>query len=309
MGMEEQASRLREAFARSRPDQELPGGASERDIESLVEGFEGLHLPDELIDLLRAIDGCAEWLLLGSVGPSLSAAEIHAETRMRATITPEAEDAFCPGWVVITSEGWTHAAVVAEPEPRPRSAVLDLSYGNQAYPVVAASLTALVAASADAWEAGLHPRQTWDATEAGQRAFRDAHEKCEELLAERSSELPSGDGLTTRDCVAFWRAAWPASWPGRDGPEAMPLYPTLSLTEVLALPGSHRVIEGEIAEVRERWALIRDAGADAWLSIPPGPVEGRDVSEGSRLRFSVMNEHQPRWPTGMPEDGPRTRFG
>jgi hypothetical protein len=219
MGMEEQASRLREAFARSRPDQEFPGGASERDIESLVEGFEGLHLPDELIDLLRAIDGCAEWLLLGSVGPSLSAAEIHAETRMRATITPEAEEAFCPGWVVITSEGWTHAAVVAEPEPRPRSAVLDLSYDNQAYPVVAASLTALVAARADAWEAGLHPGQTWDATEAGQRAFRDA-------------------------------------------------------------------------------------GAEAWLSIPPGLVEGRDVSEGSRLRFSVMNDHQPRWPSGVPEDGP-----
>jgi hypothetical protein len=302
--MAEQASRLGEVFARSEPDVQLRGGASDRDIESLVGGFEGLHLPDELIDLLRVIDGCPRWLLIGQIGPSLGAAETLAETRERARIESETADAFCPGWAVISSEGWTYAAVVAESKPRPRSAVIDLSYGNQGYPVVAASLTALVAASADAWEAGIHPDQTWDETEAGQCAFRDAHQRCEELLVERSCEFPSGDGLTTRDCVACWRSAWPLSWPGREGPEPMPIYPPLSLEEVLALPGSHRVIDGDIAEVRDRWALIRDEGAEAWLSIPPGLAEGHDVSTGSRLRFSVLNDHPPQRAINVPEDGP-----
>jgi hypothetical protein len=301
-----QASRLGEVFARSQPDVELRGGASDADIESLIEGFEGLHLPDELIDLLRVIDGCPQWLLL-NVGPSLSAADILAETRQRSGIESEAAetpDAFCPGWAVITSEGWTFAAVVAESEPRPRSAVIDLSYGNQGYPVVAASLTALVAASADAWDAGLHPNQTWDATEAGQAAFRDALQRCEELLVERSREFPSADGLTARDCVGFWPSAWPLSWPGRDGAEPIPIYPPLPLEEVLAQPGSHRVIEGDITEVRDRWAVICDGGAEAWLSIPPGLADGHDVSAGSRLRFSVLNDHQPRWATDLPQDGP-----
>jgi hypothetical protein len=304
--MAEHASRLGEVFARSEPGVELRGGASDRDIELLVQGFEGLHLPEELIDLLRVIDPCPQWLLL-NVGPSLSAAEILAETRQRAGIEAEAAesaDAFCPGWAVITSEGWTFAAVVAESEPRPRSAVIDLSYGNQGYPVVAASLTAFVAASADAWEAGVHPNQTWDATEAGQAAFRDAHQRCGELLVERSREFPSWDGLTASDCVGFWPSAWPLSWPGRDGSEPIPIYPPLSLEEVLAQPGSHRVIEGDITEVRDRWAVIRDEGAEAWLSIPPGLAEGHEVSAGSRLRFSVQNDHQPRWPTDVPQDGP-----
>jgi hypothetical protein len=301
--MAEQASRLAEVFARSQPDVELRGGASERDIESLIQGFEGLHLPDELIELLRVIDGCPQWLLL-NVGASLSAAEIPAETRQRAGIASETELAFCPGWAVITSEGWTFAAVVAESEPRRRSAVIDLSYGNQGYPVVAASLTALVAASADAWEAGLHPNQTWDGTEAGQAASRDAHQRCGELLVERSREFPSGDGLTARDWAGFWRSAWPLSWPGRDGPEPIPIYPRRSLEEVLARLGSHDVIEGDITEVRDRWAVIRDEGAEAWLAIPPGLAEGHDVSAGSRLRFSVQNDHQPRWSTDPPQDGP-----
>lgn len=305
--MAEQASRLSEVFARSQPDVVLRGGASERDIESLVQGFEGLHLPDELIELLRVIDGGGPEDMLLNVGPSLSAAEILAETRQRAGIESEAAesvDAFCPGWVVITSEGWSFAAVVAEARPRSRSAVIDLSYGNQGYPVVAASLTAFVAASADAWETGLHPHQTWDATEAGQRAYRDAHQRLGELLVERSREFPSGDGLTARDCVGFWPSAWPLAWPGRDGPEPIPVYPPLALEEVLALPGSHRVIEGDITEVRDRWAVIRDEGAEAWLSIPSGLAEGHDVSAGSRLRFSVQNDHQPRWPTDLPQDGP-----
>lgn len=305
--MGEQARRLCEVFARSQPEVELRGGASDADIELLIQGFdEGLHLPDELLDLLRVIDGCPQWLLL-NVGPSLSAAEILAETRQRAGIESEAAesaDAFCPGWVVITSEGWTFAAVVAESEPRSRSAVIDLSYGNQGYPVVAASLTALVAASADAWEAGLHPNQNRDATEAGQAVSRHAHQRCGELLVERSREFPSGDGLTARDCVGFWPSAWPLSWPGRDGPEPIPIYPRRSLEEVLARLGSHNVIEGDIAEVRDRWAVIRDGDAEAWLSIPPGLAEGHDVSAGSRLRFSVLNDHQPRWPTDLPEDGP-----
>jgi hypothetical protein len=306
--MAEQASRLAEVFARSQPDEELRSGVSDADVESLVQGFEGLHLPEELIDLLRVIDGCPQSLLL-NVGPPLSAGQILAETRERARIESEtaasegAADAFCPGWAVITSEGWDYAAVVAESEPRARSAVIDLSYGNQGYPVVAASLTALVAASADAWEAGLHPNQTWDATEAGQAASRDAYQRREELLVERSSEFPSGDGLTARDCVGFWRSAWPLSWPGRDGPERIPIYAPLSLEEVLALPGSHSVIEGDITEVRDRWAAVRDEGAEAWLSIPPGLAEGHDVSVGSRLRFSVLNDHQPRWPTALPEAG------
>lgn len=305
-GMAEHASRLSEVFARSQPDVELRRGASARDIESLVQGFDGLHLPDELIELLRVVDGCPEWLLL-DVGPSLGAAEILAETRQRAGIESEAAesaDAFCPGWAVITSEGWTFAAMVAQSEPRPRSAVIDLSCGNQGYPVVAASLTALVAASADAWEAGIHPKQTWDATEAGQRAYRDTHERRQDLLVERSREFPSGDGLTARDCVGFWPSAWPVSWPGRDGAEPIPIYLPLSLEEVLAQPGSHRVIEGDITEVRDRWAVIRDEGAEAWLSIPPGLAKGHDVSAGSRLRFSVLNDHQPRWPTDLPQDGP-----
>jgi len=304
--MAEQASRLAEVFARSQPDVELRGGASDYDIESLIGGFEGLHLPDELIDLLRVIDGCPQWQLL-NVGPSLSAAEILAETRQRAGIEADAAetaDAFCPGWAVITSGGWTFAAVVAESEPRPHSAVIDLSYGNQGYPVVAASLTALVAASADAWEAGLHPNQTWAEMETGQAAFRDAHQRCRELLVERSREFPSGDGLTAHDSVAFWPSAWPVSWPGRDGREPMPIYPPQSLEEVLALPGSHRVIEGDITEVRDRWAVIRHEGAEAWLSIPPGLAEGHDVSAGSRLRFSVLNDQQPRWPTDLPREGP-----
>jgi hypothetical protein len=286
---------------------ELRGGASDRDIESLVQGFEGLHLPDELIELLRVIDGCPRWWLLLDVGPSLSAAEILAETRQRAGIesgAAESADAFCPGWAVITSEGWTFAAVVAESEPRPRSAVIDLSYGNQGIPVVAASLTALVAASADAWEAGLHPHQSSHATEVAQAASRDAHQRRGELLLERSREFPSRDGLTARDCVGFWPSAWPLSWPGRDGHEPIPVYPPQSLEEVLALPGSHSVIEGDITEVRDRWAVIRDEGAEAWLSIPPGLADGHDVSAGSRLRFSVLNDHQPRWPTDPPQDGP-----
>jgi hypothetical protein len=302
--MPEQASRLGEVFARLQPDVELRG-ASDADLESLVQGFEDLHLPDELLDLLRVIDGCPQWLLIGQIGPPLSAAQILAETRQRASAASETELAFSPGWAVITAEGWAYAAVVAQSDARPRSAVINLSYDNQGYPVVAASLTALVAASADAWEAGLHPDQTWNETEAGQAAFRDAHQRCGELLVERSREFPSGDGLTARDCVEGGRLSWPVSWPGRDDPDdSMPLPPPLSLEEVLALPGSHRLIEGDITEVRDRWAVIRDEGAEAWLSIPPGLADGHDVSAGSRLRFSVQNDHQPRWPTDPPQDGP-----
>jgi cell wall assembly regulator SMI1 len=287
------------------PDVELRSGASEADIESLARGFEGLRLPDELIDLLRVLDGCPRSLFLSGVGTSLSAAEMLTESRQRATTASETELAFSPGWAVISSEGWSYVAVVAESEPRPRSAVIDLSYDNQAYPVVAGSLTALVAASADAWEAGIHPDQTWDGTEAGQRAYRDAYQRCQELLIERSREFPSGDGLTARDCVAGWRLAWPVSWPGRHDLDAMPIYAPEVLEKVLALPGSHRVIEGDITELRDRWAVIRDdGGAEAWLSIPPGLAEGHEVSEGSRLRFSVLNDHPPQRAINVPEDGP-----
>src|SRR5262245_51821685 len=89
-----QARRRWEVFARSQPDVELRGGACDQDIESLVLGFEGLHLPDELIELLRVIDGCPQWLLV-NVGPPLSAGQILAETHERARI--EAETAASEG--------------------------------------------------------------------------------------------------------------------------------------------------------------------------------------------------------------------
>jgi hypothetical protein len=85
----------------------------------------------------------------------------------------------------------------------------------------------------------------------------------------------------------------------------MPIYAPEALEKVLALPGSHRVIEGDITELRDRWAVIRDdGGAEAWLSIPPGLAEGHEVSEGSRLRFSVLNDHPPQRAINVPEDGP-----
>ncbi|MCW3101376.1 MAG: hypothetical protein JWL77_6994 [Chthonomonadaceae bacterium] len=302
--MQMQARRLCEAFSRANARVALPGGAAESDIDDLNVAFPELHMPTELIALLSVVNGGELDLFITGIGRLLSAAQIVEETRSRSELGSDI--AFCQAWVVFTAEGWSHGAVIAGAAPRERSAVLDLSYGNQAYPVVTSSLTALIAASADAWEMGIHPSQTWNETEEGQRAYRETARARRDLLAQRSGEFPSTDGLTAADCVAEWRRAWPVSWPGRGEPDYMTVYSPDALENVLATPGSHRVIEVTIAESRARWTRVREPASkrDVWLALPPALAEGHDVRPGSLLRFSVLHEHPPLAPTDVPEDGP-----
>lgn len=300
--MTDHVLRLVDAASRSLPATATFTGASEADLEHLVEAFGELRVPEELLDLLRTLNGSGGHdVLIGGFGPLNDAARVVTESAERADIAADSGTDFSPGWLVFAADGWAHAAVIAELAPRDRSAVIDLTYGNQAYPVAAASLTALVAASADAWEAGVHESQSWDTSEPGQARYRETEIVRQDLLARRSADYPSDDGLTSEDWVGFWRRAWPVSWPGRDEPESIPLY---AATTLPTAPGSHEVIEAVVVEVLDRWVRVRQEDVEAWLALPPGLRKGHSLVPGSRATFSVQHNHRPGWASARPEDGP-----
>src|SRR4051812_47974409 len=129
----------------------LPPGASDAELSALGAAFPGEHLPRELVELLAVMNGTGPvpmWQgdqLLDCVGIAL-------ETASRRDISALP---WCSAWTVISSEGWYMSAVLRGPLPVESSPVVDLSYGDQSYRVLGATLTSLVSAAADVWEQGL----------------------------------------------------------------------------------------------------------------------------------------------------------
>lgn len=314
-----QARRLREAVERARPRFPLSRGDSEEDIRRLQAAFAPRHLPQELLDLLAVLGGGSHhWLLIHDAGPNLSSQQITEETSSRAHIArggaaaARGEDiGWCPAWVVLTSEQHSFSAVVASDEPRDRSLVLELSYGNFGYPVVAGSLTALVAASADAWEQGLHDYQLDPAYEELEdyTAYRtdvdysDAYEDRMRLIAARDAEYPSADGFAAQDCIGGFEIDWPDIWP-RDTHEVHDPY--LPPTPLAHVDSRSRTVAVTVREQHGPWHLVQDETGEAWLNVPPGFVRRRRIEAGQRWRFSVATQRYT-IPIGVPPRTPPER--
>jgi hypothetical protein len=208
---------------------------------------------------------------------------------------------------VVTSEGWAFAAIVATNTPARRSPVVNLSYGNQANPVVSASLTSLVAASADAWEAGIHDSQLdrGGDEEAQRSQYVAAFAEHRRLLAKRDLDYPSGDGLGQGDDVAPFRQAWPVTWLGRDGDDALAKYFSAeSLVEALATPGAAPWVAVTVLDRQDRSIRVRDSTAETWLDLPPGLEAGRDLRPGASIVACVQHRHNP----GPPDPAERAMY-
>ena len=285
--MAEQAGRLVEVFQRVNPGNMLGGGASAADIDALVAAFPGLSVPAELLELLRVLNGSDGLPVLAGDGLDdlLSCEGIVTETRRR-----QSDPMWCPGWVVVNSAGWGITAVVATKEVRARSVVMDLSYGNQSYPVSCSSLTALVAASADAWEAGLTAVGPPRAQEDARATYRGRLQ----LRKLRSDEYPGSDGLTVGDLIAPMPWGWPRAWPTAETELGFEPYAGYSVHD--AISGGLRPFEitATVVEVRGRWVRVADLTGTAWLRCAPRccarppphrgchqRVLGREVGAGS----------------------------
>lgn len=149
--MSEVAAAMRQAMVRlvdavraANPAWTPVAGATSDELALLQAAFAPRVLPDELMAMLEVMNGdpsgvCA---LLDDEGSLLGSSEIVTETALRAEV---GDEELALPWsrsrVVITSEGWAFTAIRAGHSKTPRSAVFDLSYGNQDIPVSAASLS------------------------------------------------------------------------------------------------------------------------------------------------------------------------
>lgn len=307
--MASEARRLGAAVESARPEWD-PSGASQQAIEELQAALAPLVLPDEVLALLEVIGGGepdGSWVLISQTGPLLSPEQLLTETRFREKISNENEAAWSPSWVVVTSQGWDFAAIIATNTRTRRSPVMDLSYGNQANPVVSASLTSLVAASADAWEAGIHVDQLDPAGDAEAQRSQNvaAFAEHRRLLAKRDLDYPSGNGLGQGDAVAPFRQAWPATWLGRDGEDALAQhFSAESLVEALATPGAAPWVAATVLDKQDRSIRVRDSTTETWLDLPPGLEAGRDVSIGASIVACVQHRHNP----GPPNPAERAMY-
>ncbi|MEP6761015.1 MAG: hypothetical protein ABJA93_06585 [Sporichthyaceae bacterium] len=291
-----EAERLRAMFVRRRPEEAIfLVGASTSQLDDLRAAFAPMVLPVELIALLSVMDGSyPQSILLGGIGPLLGCAEIAAETVHRRTIADA--EGWCPDWVVVTAAGWDFSAVIGGRDVR--SPVLDLSYGNRGYQVASASLTALVAASADAWEHELHESQTWDLTPEGKERYLSTRDDRLQLRHAREQQYPSGEGLAHPDVIGPWHHGWPSSW---TQPETgVPIYKDSSLDDALD-QGGDRTVFVRTTRRTGRWLAVTDEVTEASLDLPPGLEVGRPVHVGEWVRLSVLHSASPQLvPPGLP---------
>lgn len=276
-----EAHRLRSAYEANREfGGALPAGATTAELEHLRAAFLPRHLPEEYIDLLSVMNGTgSEWIMLADIGPLLSCDQVVAETERRSD---RGGLPWCPAWSVISSEGWTFAALFTGSAPVATSPVVDLDYGNQDLPIAAASLTAMVSASADAWERGwydasqLHP--TW------------WHEVYAPLTRAADLRYPNTGGLATGDKVSTDAAAWPASWPREPN--------TMELTHVrtaLAALGDGRsdLCSVVVKDRRGQILVVTDDSAEERVYLPPAfDAQGR-IQQGTRVDLLLKRRSLP----------------
>jgi hypothetical protein len=154
--------------------------------------------------------------------------------------------------------------------------------GNQGHPVAAATLTALISASADAWERGWR-----DSSAADPGWLPDVRLP----LACRADELyPGTSGLRAFDEVSMQPAAWPPAWPDRrEEPELMPGLATLFESRTM-IP--HRV-EVEILAREGRSLLGADESGRSWLDLPPAFDPAGTIGPGTRRQMIVYPVRRP----------------
>lgn len=292
--MRAEALRLREVLTLVRPEIDLPIGANDEAISRLQGAIAPRSVPVELVALLRVFDGSgSEDILLGQPGPLLSCEGILQETEQRAALQQDEPVApWCPAWLVVTSAGHFFSAVLTAPGAIDRSPVIDLSYGNGSPMITTASLTGLVAASADAWEQGIHEHQTWDPKDDGSR-FRVTYAARQALLEQWEPVFPSQEGLARDDEIGWFAEAWPATWPApRVAGE--PPYAPRPLTAAMTIESGIGVTTVVVAVLQRqgRWLRVEDASGWTWLYLAPG-LEDRSnpVRVGTTWWLSVVYPH------------------
>lgn len=275
-----EAHRLRSAYESNREfGGTLPAGATAAALEDLRAALLPRHLPEEYVDLLSVMNGTgSEWIMLADIGPLLSCDEVAAETERRSD---RGDLPWCPAWSVISSAGWTFAAIFTGTGPIATSPVVDLSYGNQDLPIAAASLTAMVSASADAWERGWYDISvypTW------------RREVCVPLTRAADLRYPGSGGLATGDTVSTDAAAWPASWPRE--PDAMKLtHVRATLTTLLA--GRSDLCPVLVKDRRGQILVVTDDGAEEQVYLPPAfDAQGR-IQPGTRVDLLLQRRSLP----------------
>jgi hypothetical protein len=219
-------------------------GADTAALAELEAAFEPWILPAELLTLLSVLGGPPTWEWLFGIyvgGQYLSCRDIVVETESRSDFP---DTGWCPAWVVFTSEQHHFAAVVAGAEARARSVVVDLGYGGGPWRVAAASLTSLVAATADAWEQGLV--RALDEDVAGHQ-YTAVRRRLLSLLDARDQAYPSDDGFRRGDPIGMGQEQWPLSWPRSLTPSTvhvpLPWHPSIQAARRSSTPQSPIVME------------------------------------------------------------------
>lgn len=277
-----EARRLRAAVERNTEfGGPLPVGAGVAELDALRAAVLPRHLPDELLDLLSVMNGTgSSWVTLADVGPLLSCADIVAETQVRDWSGSGIP--WCSAWTVISSEQWTFAAVLSGSEPIRSSPVIDLSYGNQDIPVAAASLTALISASADAWERG------WG--DVGQIDPTWWPEVYAPLTRAADLRYPGTRLLSAGDAVSSDSSAWPPSWPDRAAAPELP-HRHASLGETPE--GICAVVLVEVVAREGQVLSVTDASGTERVHLPPAFDPEARVAIGSQLRLLVTRRGLP----------------
>lgn len=292
-----------------------PDGAAAAELDELRDAFAPLKVPDELCVALSVMNGCPRDDMTPYEGVSpfiwdsglfMSCGGIVAETRQRAEINEEVADegsSWSPSFIVITADRWSFQALTSTGESRSRSAVVDLSYGNPNHYVDASSLTALIAASADAWESGLHPSQIWAIEDNS--ATRAAFLQLARLTHAREDQYPSDDGLQHGDAVNWRPRGWPKTWlqpqlhanPGV--PEVVPL------AEMPSREGdAHRAVAVVVDQRAGRWLRVHDDSLMCWLDVPSGLEAGHVIRTGDLIVAGI--EHVGPW---LRRNPPSSVFG
>ncbi len=280
--------RYQSALRQALPEWACRAGADEESLTRLQQGFAPLHLPGELLDLLRAMDGelTEEYTLLGNP-PLLSCRDILAETASRRAFTESDDDLlpWCPSWVVIGSDGHAFHAVVAHPHAVERAAVIDLSYGNQDYPVKASSLTGLVAAAADVWERGDlsvdYSKPDW------QERGRALYQLEQRALRDKERQYPGQDGWRSGDGISPYSQAWPVDWSREHRPTTASTWEPEPLGALRR--GREAVVQVRIMDRIGTYLRIGDATSAVWADLPMGHELGRSLTVDMSTILAVQN--------------------
>ncbi|MCV2395455.1 hypothetical protein OEB99_14150 [Actinotalea sp. M2MS4P-6] len=263
---------------------ELPPGASAAELRELRAAFAPRHLPEELLDLLSVMNGSGQFeVTLANIMPLLSCEHVVAETEMRRETL--GEDDWCPAWVVISSEQWGYAAMMSADEPFVSSPVLDLSDGNQETPVAGASLTALISASADAWERGWR-----DPGEIDPGWYRESMA----LRSEADQRFPGDGTFRSGDAISADPALWPPNWPGR---AAQTRY--RRRVELSDVPGGRCELSPVLVVARDGQMLsVTDGSGVERVYLPPAFDPGEQLTPGVHVTMQLTRSGpMGRWPT------------